>query len=275
MNKLFKTLIYGGNVSLSVLQTTDLVKKGMAIHGLRPAAGRTFGELLTCGTYMAGCLKSDKGAVSITIKGKNGSASASVSGDINLHMRGYIDDGAEGKLEGGFMTVIKDDGFFRPFTGACELVSDSVSANMEHYFEISEQITTYVSVGADVGENGECRAAGGVVMQLLPGHTKETKDAAYVKMKNFKDVASLIAEMGAEGIMNRYFAEETKGGHVYMTSPDYICNCSRERISRVLLSAGKQELEDIIKEQGCVSVHCHYCNKDYKFSDRDIKKLFK
>lgn len=275
MNILYKTLIYGGNVSLSVLQTTDLVNRGIAIHGLRPAAGRTFGSLLTCGAYMAGCLKSERGAISITIKGANGSGSASVSGDVNLHMRGYIDDGAEGRLEGGFMTVIKDDGFFRPYTGACELISDDVSRNMEHYFELSEQIVTRVSVGADVGKDGVCRAAGGVVMQLLPGHSEEDKRAVYKKMEQFGNPAAIIAEMGAEGLMKKYFSAETEGGHIYMTSPDYICNCSREKISAVLVSLGREELERIIAEQGCVSVHCHYCNSDYKFGTEDIEEIFR
>ncbi len=274
MNKLYKTLIYGKQVSLSVLETTDLVNSAAKVHRLAAPAASTLGQLLTCGAYMSGCLKSERGAISITVKGGGGAGTASVSGDINLHMRGYIDGSAEGRLAGGFMTVVKDDGFFRPFTGACELVSDDVSANMEHYFQLSEQIPTRVRVGARFSPQGICTAAGGVVMQLLPGHTQETLATVNAKVQAIGDVAEAIARGGAEGLLHDYFSEETKEGHVYLTQPDYICNCSREKISRLLLSMGKEELYDIIKEQGSVSAHCHYCNTDYLFGKEDIDKLF-
>ncbi|MCD8373383.1 MAG: Hsp33 family molecular chaperone HslO [Clostridia bacterium] len=273
MNYLYKTLIFDRQVSLSVMETTDLVNKAIKIHSLNPSAAKTLGEMLTCGVYMSGCLKSEKGAVSITVKADDGVGAVSVSGDINLHMRGYIDGSMNGKLKGGYMTVIKDDGFSRPFVGASELISDDVSRNMMNYFDASEQIPTAVSVGVEIGEDGKCVAAGGVVMQLLPGTSDENRDLAEEKMQNFLHPEKLIKSVGAKGIMDTFFAEETKGGHVYMTNPDYICNCSRQKISSVLLAIGKNELYNILEEQGSVSVHCHYCNTDYVFDKKDIDEL--
>ncbi len=274
MNRLYKTLIYDKQVSLSVLDTTGIAQDARDIHRLAPAAAKTLAELLTCGTYMAGCLKSPKGAVSITVKAGENSGSVSVSGDVEQHMRGYIDGSAEGRLCGGFMTVVKDDGFFRPFTGACELVSDDVSKNMEHYFDISEQIPTKVCVAAKF-DGEKCVAAGGIVMQLLPGASAKTAAAVEKKAALIGDVAADIAELGAEGVVKKYFAGETEGTYSYITEPQYRCNCSRSKISALLATMGRAELEDIIKEQGEVSVHCHYCNTDYKFGSEDIEKLFK
>ena len=274
MNRLYKTLIYDKQVSLSVLDTTGIAQDARDIHRLAPAAAKTLAELLTCGTYMAGCLKSPKGAVSITVKAGENSGSVSVSGDVDLHMRGYIDGSAEGRLCGGFMTVVKDDGFFRPFTGACELVSDDVSKNMEHYFDISEQIPTKVRVAAKF-DGEKCVAAGGIVMQLLPGASPNTAAAVEKKAALIGDVAADIAALGAEGVVKKYFAGETEGTYSYITEPQYKCNCSRSKISALLATMGRAELEDIIKEQGEVSVHCHYCNTDYKFGGEDIEKLFK
>ena len=274
MNRLYKTLIYDKQVSLSVLDTTGIAQDARDIHRLAPAAAKTLAELLTCGTYMAGCLKSPKGAVSITVKAGENSGSVSVSGDVEQHMRGYIDGSAEGRLCGGFMTVVKDDGFFRPFTGACELVSDDVSKNMEHYFDISEQIPTKVRVAAKF-DGEKCVAAGGIVMQLLPGASAKTAAAVEKKAALIGDVAADIAALGAEGVVKKYFAGETEGTYSYITEPQYKCNCSRGKISALLATMGREELEDIIKEQGEVSVHCHYCNTDYKFGSEDIEKLFK
>ena len=274
MNRLYKTLICNKQISLSVLETTDLAQTARDIHGLEPSAAKALAELLTCGAYMSGCLKSEKGAVSITIKGGDNAGTASVSGDVNLHLRGYIDGSAQGRLSGGFMTVVKDDGFFRPFTGACELVSDDVSKNMEHYFDISEQIPTKVRVAAKF-DGEKCVAAGGIVMQLLPGASAKTAAAVEKKAALIGDVAADIAALGAEGVVKKYFAGETEGTYSYITEPQYRCNCSRSKISALLATMGREELEDIIKEQGEVSVHCHYCNTDYKFGSEDIEKLFK
>ncbi|MDE7330611.1 MAG: Hsp33 family molecular chaperone HslO [Clostridia bacterium] len=273
MNKLYKTLVYDRQVSLSVLDTTALVNDAIKIHNLNEASAKLLGGLLTACAYMAGCLKSEKGAVSITVKSGDGSATASVSGDMQGHIRGYI-DGAEHGLTGGVMTVIKDDGFYRPFVGTCELKCNDVAENLMQYFHISEQIPTAVAIGVKV-ENGVCARAGGVVMQLLPGTSEENMDKAENAMQNFVDVVSVLERLGADGIMKEYFGCDAEEKYIYLTFPAYKCNCSRKKIEGVIMPVGKTELLKIAKEDGKVSVHCHYCNTDYAFTADDIEGLFK
>lgn len=270
MNKLYKSLIYDREVSLSVLETTQLVNDAIKIHNLNVGSAKTLGSLLTCAAYMAGCLKSDKGAVSITIKANGDSATASVSGDKDLHIRGYIDGECSGRIGGGYMTVVKEDGFYRPFVGACELKGDSVSENFMQYFHMSEQIETAVAIDVKI-KDGKCVAAGGVVMQLMPGCSQENMDRAEEQMQAFVNVAEVIERLGADGIMREYFDGEAK--HCYQYFPEYKCNCSRKKIEGVILPLGKDELSAIIEEEGAVRVHCHYCNKDYEFTGEDIDKL--
>lgn len=272
MNKLCKALIYDNEVSLSVLDTTELVNDAIKIHNLNDNGAKILGGLLTACAYMAGCLKSETGAVSITVKSKDGSCSASVSGDSSGHIRGYI-DGADGGLKGGSMTVIKDDGFFRPFIGTCELKCGDVSENLMQYFHISEQIETAVAIGVKM-KDGKCAAAGGVVMQLLPGTHEENMDAAENMMQNFVNAADVVEKFGADGILNGYFKDLCGETTTYFTFPEYKCNCSRKKIEGVIIPLGFDELEKIVEEQGAVSVHCHYCNTDYKFSGKDVAKLF-
>ena len=252
MNKLFKALIYDKQVSLSVLDTTDLVNKAIKIHNLSGQSARLLGNLLTVCAYMSGCLKSDKGAVSITVKSPDSS----------------------GSLAGGTVTVIKDDGFYRPFVGTCLAGSDDVSAIITEYFHMSEQIPTAVSVDVKLGEDGSCIAAGGVIMQLLPGTSEVNIAKAEERMQAFLKPADVIAECGAEGIIRTYFDGQIDKNGLYLLHPDYICNCSRSKIEAVILPLGEKELLSVCDEQGCVSVHCHYCNTDYTFDKDDIKKLF-
>jgi molecular chaperone Hsp33 len=272
MNTLYKALIYDRQVSLSVFQTTKLVNDAIQTHHLKGQEAVTLGNLLGCCVYMAGCLKSDKGAISITVKAGEDSSTVSVSGDKNLHIRGYIDGG--GALKGGTMTVIKDDGFSRPFIGTIALPCDDVSEDLMQYFHQSEQIPTAVAVGVKLNDDGSCKVAGGVVMQLLPGTSEENMDKAEQKMQSFVNVCDVLEKYGAQGIIEELFRDECDRQYIYQTFPSYKCNCSRKKISGVLLSMGKAELLDIIKEQGKVSVHCHYCNTDYDFYKEDIEKLF-
>lgn len=272
MNKLYKSLVYDNQVSLSVLETTQLVNDAIRIHRPDDRSAEILGGLLTAAAYMAGCLKSERGAVSITVKSGDGSATVSVSGDFKGHIRGYI-DGGNGGLKGGTLTVIKDDGFYRPFVGTCELKCDDVSENLMNYFHQSEQIPTAVAIGVKVVD-GVCRAAGGVIMQLLPGTSDENMDRAEERMQAFVNAAEVVERLGADGIMREYFAEVAKDSGVYLTFPEYKCNCSRAKISGVLATLGKSELDSIIKEEGQVKVHCHYCNRDYIFTQKDVDKLF-
>lgn len=274
MNKLIKTLVYDRQVSLTVLDTTDLVNDAIRIHDLKNSAAVTMGDMLTCAAYMAGCLKSERGAVSVTVKADGEVGTVSVSGDHDLHIRGYIDGECGGKLKGGYMTVVKDDGFYRPFVGTCELVCDDVSEDFMHYFDKSEQIPTAVAVGTELDGDGKCVAAGGVIMQLLPGTTDENMDRAENVMQNFVRVCDALKTYGADGILHEFFKEEAENGSVYTYFPEYKCNCTREKIAGILHSVGREELQNIVKEQGKVSVHCHYCNTDYEFFKEDIDKLF-
>ena len=272
MNKLYKSLVYDMQVSLSVLETTDMVNDAIKIHRLDDASAEILGGMLTAAAYMAGCLKSERGAVSLTVKSGDGSATVSVSGDSKGHIRGYI-DGGEGGLRGGTLTVIKDDGFYRPFVGTCELVSSDVSLNLMEYFDISEQIPTAVMIDVKI-KDGRCVAAGGVIMQLMPGVSEENSAKAGETMQSIPDIAEEIERVGAEGIMNEYFASETERGGAYLTFPEYRCNCSRGKIRDVIVSLGKSELQSIISQEGEVRVHCHYCNKDYVFTEKDVEEIF-
>ena len=172
------------------------------------------------------------------------------------------------------MTVIKEDGFFRPFTGTIELKCDDISENLMQYFHISEQVPTAVAIGVKT-ENGRCAVAGGVIMQLLPGTSEENMDRAENAMQNFVNVAEVLEKYGADGIMEKFFGEDTEDKGIYLTFPEYKCNCSRQKIvDKALAPLGKSELLKIVEELGAVSVHCHYCNTDYVFSGEDIEKLW-
>lgn len=270
MDKILRNLIFKGQVSVAVMETTELVNGAIAVHGTGAAASRLLGGLLTCAAYLASSLKEDTGSVSLTVKAKDGDGAVSVSADKNLHIRGYADGTCTQTLAGGTLTVVREDGYSRPFVGTCDIHGDDVSDILARYFGQSEQIASAVSIFAEIGEDGKCVRAGGVVMQLLPDASDEAVNGATELFDSYRENYQSV---GAEQAYSKLFAPVASGNAETLT-PEYKCNCSESKIKGVLSAVGKEELLKICDEVGEVKVHCHYCNTDYSFDRTRIEEEF-
>ncbi|MCM1546176.1 MAG: Hsp33 family molecular chaperone HslO [Clostridiales bacterium] len=276
MDKIIRSLICDGQVSLTVLETRDLVNEAIKIHRPTAKAAEILGGLLTCGAYLAAGLKDERGCVSLTVKAKDGDGAVSVSADGALRVRGYADGSCENTLVGGTLTVVREDGYSQPFVGTCEILSDDVSDILETYFGQSEQIATAAAI--EVKTDGEsCVSAGGVVMQLMPDASDEAIWEATDVFDQFKSRESITKRpaepIDAQKIFDWQFAPYSSG-EVVTVFPEYRCNCSEEKIRGVLASVGKAELLKICEELGEVKVHCHYCNRDYIYGKARIEEIF-
>ncbi len=276
-DKILRTLICDGQVSLAVLETTELVNQAVKIHKPTDRAAEILGGLLTCGAYIASGLKSESGCVSLTVKAKDGDGAVSVSADSLLHVRGYADGSCTSTLAGGSLTVVREDGFMRPFTGACEIGSDDISDILETYYGQSEQLATAAAIEVEFDSSGTCVWAGGIVMQLMPDATDEAIWQATDLFDQYKNRQSIKGQKalpaGADKILENCFRPYISG-EVTEVFPQYKCNCSEEKIRRVLASVGRAELLKICEESGEVKVHCHYCNKDYTYDKKRIEEIF-
>lgn len=277
MDKIIKTLICDGQVSLAVLDCKDLVNRAVEIHGLNGEEARVLGGLLVCGAYISSFLKEESGSVSLTVHAKNSDGAASVSADFFQHIRGYADGSVCHSLAGGTLTVVREDGFSQPFVGTCEIKNDDISDILETYYGISEQVATAAAIDLIFGGDGKCVMAGGVVMQLLPDASDQMIWQATDVFDQFKNREAIKKNPkmyeSAQEIYDNYFAPYA-GGEVSALYPEYRCNCSEEKIRRVLASVGKTELLKICEELGEVKVHCHYCNKDYIYDGKRIEDIF-
>lgn len=284
ISRIFKTLIFGGEVSLAVLDTTSLVNEAIRIHHLSPTAAAALGRTLTASAYLCSWLKDEDDALSVTIKGDGAGGQIGVSGDSSLGMRGFIEHPdvslpprADGKLDvgacvgkHGTLTVIREEKGALPFVGTTELVSGEIAEDFSAYFLISEQRPTAFALGVKISPEGKCIGAGGVILQPLPGAGEESISKTEEAIAKYSAVSTLIAEKGAEGILRGDFGAENWTEREI----SYRCHCSREKIADILRSMGREELERIVSEDGKVSVHCHYCNTDYDFYQKDIAELF-
>ncbi len=285
MNKLLKGLIFNGEIALSVLDTTDMVNDAIKIHGLSPVCAAALGRTLTVCTFMASTLKNERDKLSVTVAGDGAGGKITVCGNGNLDMRGFIDNPhvdlplrADGKLDvggcvgkNGRLTVVRSMGLKEPYSGSAKLVSGEIAEDFTAYYALSEQQPTAIALGVRIGKDLSCVGAGGVIMQVMPGASEGAIVMAEDVMSQLSNLSSLIEEIGAEGIIDKFIGEVDYTEY----QPKYNCLCSKEYIEKVLVSLGKDELLDIIEKEGKITVDCQFCNKKYQFDGADVDRLFK
>lgn len=284
MNKLLKTLIFNNELSLSVLQTTDMVNDAIKIHKLSPLSAAALGRTLTVCTFMSSDLKGEREKLSVTIAGDGVGGKITVCGNGNLDMRGVIDNPradlplrADGKLnvggcvgKNGRLTVVKSMGLKEPYSGSSQLVTGEIAEDFTAYYAFSHQIPTAIALGVKIGEDYTCVGAGGVIIQALPFASDESLKKAEEIMGELKAISTLIKEIGAEGVLKKFFGDIKYEEY----HPRYNCLCDRKYIEQVLVSLGKNELYDIIEKEGKIKVDCQFCDKVYEFEKADVDGLF-
>ena len=282
MENVLRTLIYDGQVSLTVADTTALVQESAKRHNLTKGSAYLLGKALSAMTYMSACLKMEKGEISLSLKTDGECGGIGVSGNQKLYLRGYIENPSlfgedmqavekNALQNGGSFTVIRDDGYNRPFVGSCGLDDGTIDGAFEQYFATSEQLPTRIYTTVEFNEKDEISFAGVVALQPLPFAEEDAlKKTADLPMESL--LISARDKGVEEGVLSFFEERENVWS---MRKAIYKCNCSREYLSAVLTSLGEREMRKIIREEGKVEVHCHYCNTDYVFTEKDADEIFK
>lgn len=278
-------MIFDNQLSVSVLDTTEMVNQAIKIHNLTPTTAAALGRTLTVCTFMSQGLKSQKDKLSVTINGDGVGGKITVCGNGDLQMRGYIDNPqadlplkSNGKLDvggcvgkNGRITVIKSMGLKDPYSGSCELVSGEIAEDFTAYYAFSEQQPTAIALGVKIGKDGTCVGAGGVIIQALPFASEKALSDGEKIINQLSNLSTIIEEHGAKYVLDTYFGEVEYSEY----TPKYQCVCSREYLEKILISLGKSELYDMVEKDGKISVNCEFCRKEYNFYKEDVDKFFK
>lgn len=283
---LVKALGYNGQVRAYAVSTTELVGEGQRRHNTWPTASAALGRALTAGVMMGAMLKGDE---KLTIKIEGGGPIGVILVDSNAkgEVRGYVtnphvhfDLNEHGKLDvrkavgtDGMLSIVKDIGLRDYFTGQVPLVSGELGEDFTYYFATSEQVPSSVGVGVLVNPDHTIQAAGGFIIQLMPGTEDETITEIEHHLQTIPPVSKMI-QMGLtpEEILAQLLGE----GNVQLLEKlpvVFECPCSRERISNALISLGENEIKDIIETDGKAEAQCHFCNEKYHFSKEDLEEL--
>ena len=283
MDRIYKALIFDNEISLTVMDTTDMVNRAIEIHSLTPLAAAALGRTMTATAFMAASsLKNQEDHLSVTVKGDGPGGSIVVCANQQLQIRGYIDNPQvdlplkpNGKLDvascvgKGRISVVRNIGLKKPYTGSCHIISGEIAEDFAAYYTYSEQQPTGIALGVKIGKDLKCIAAGGVVLQPMPGAKEENIQKAEELLDNFGAVSSLLEELGFDGVIEKYFT----GIEFNQYFPKYQCTCSRDYVDRILITLGEKELYETIEKEGKIEVVCHFCPEKYTYYKEDIDKL--
>lgn len=283
---LVKALAFDGEVRAYSVRTTNTVSEAQRRHDTWRTASAALGRSLTAGTMMGAMLKGEQ-KLTIKVEGNGPIGPILVDAHANGDVRGYVTnphvdfEGTEqGKLRvyqavgtEGFVTVIKDIGMREPFIGQSPIVSGELGEDFTYYFAVSEQTPSSVGVGVLVNGDDSILAAGGFILQIMPGAQDETISFIEDRLQKIPPVSTLIEQgLSPEELLYAVLGED-RVKVLETMDVQFNCTCSRERIESVLISLGKTELEQVREEEEETEVHCHFCNERYKFSKEDITNL--
>jgi len=286
MGKIIRAVAGDDFIKIAVIEARDIVERARQIHGLSPTASAALGRTLCAASLMGNMMKEADAAVTVRINGGGPIGSVLAVSDCEGNVRGYVADPSvdlplrsDGKLDvggavgrDGMLTVIKDIGLREPYVGSVELISGEIAEDFSAYYVESEQVPAACGLGVLVDTDCSIRAAGGFIVQLMPG----APDGLIEKLEDnifFMDqLTTILDEDGLEEVI----AQVLKGLEPRIleeSEAEYRCYCSRERVADALRSVGKAALEEIAQQETPTEVGCQFCDKVYVFSQDEIKDL--
>ncbi len=286
MDKIIRATAADGFIKMAVITAKDIVERARQIHGHAPTACAALGRTL-CGASLLGqAMKEEKAALTIRINGGGPIGSVVAVSDCEGNVRGYVENPhcelplrPDGKLNvggavgrDGMLTVSRDLGMREPYIGSVELVSGEIAEDLTAYLLESEQVPSACALGVLVDTNLTIRAAGGFIVQLMPG----AEDSLIEKLEDnifmMDQLTTVLDEDGPEEL----FRQVLRGfeHHVVAEAPvGYRCPCSRERVAMALSVIDDSELEEMIREGKDAEILCQFCDRRYTFSPVDLRKI--
>ncbi|MEK4826790.1 Hsp33 family molecular chaperone HslO [Niallia sp. FSL W8-0951] len=283
---LVKALAFDGEVRAYAVRSTETVGEGQRRHHTWPTASAALGRSLTATAMLGAMLKGDQ-KLTVKIDGGGPIGLILVDGNAKGEVRGYVtnpqvhfDLNEHGKLDvkravgtEGTLSVVKDIGMRDYFTGQVPIVSGELGEDFTYYLFNSEQVPSSVGVGVLVNPDNSILAAGGFIIQLMPGAKDETITKIEQRLSEIPPISKLIEK----GLTPEELLEEICGKDnvkIIENMPiSFTCTCSKERFSNAIISLGQAEIEDIINTDGQAEAECHFCNEKYLFTKDELETL--
>ncbi|MFE6170343.1 Hsp33 family molecular chaperone HslO [Viridibacillus arvi] len=281
---LVRALGFNNSVRAFAVSTTETVGEAQRRHDTWPTTSAALGRTMTASVMMGAMLKGED-KITIKVEGNGPIGSMIVDANAKGEVRGYVtnphvefDLNPQGKLDvrravgtEGALTVVKDLGLRDFFSGQVPIVSGEIAEDFTYYFATSEQVPSSVGLGVLVNTDDSILAAGGFIIQLLPGVDDETITQIENQLSKIEPVSKMIQKgFTPEEILKAVLGEDNV--QMLDTLPvKFECNCSKERFGAAIISLGEKEIRDMIEEDGKAEAHCHFCQEKYQYSKEELE----
>lgn len=280
-----RAIAAGGQIRAFAATTKDTVEKARQLHNTSPIATVALGRLLTGGVMMGVTMKNDSDILTVQIKGNGPIGAMIVTADPKGNVKGFVanpevmlplKDGRldiAGAVGIGVLSVIKDIGLKEPYVGDTILITSEIADDLTYYYATSEQIPSSVGLGVLMDKDNTVEQAGGFIIQLMPDATEEVIDKLEKRIKEIKSVTHMLEN----GMTPEKILEYILGGmelEILDTIPtQFYCNCSKERVSKAVMSIGVKDLKEMVDDNKPIEVNCHFCNSHYTFSPQELGQM--
>ncbi len=286
MGKIIRAVAADDQIKIAVITGADIVEQARQIHGLSPTASAALGRTLMGASLLGNALKGGEDTLTIRMNGGGPAGNVVAVSDSSGHVRGYLDEPqadlptrTDGKLDvggligrDGVITVSKDLGLKEPYIGSVALVSGEVAEDLAAYLLESEQIASACGLGVLVGTDFRILAAGGYLVQLLPGAPEELIAALEDNIFMMDQLTTILHEDGAEEVLNQV-TKNLQPRILAVDDVEYRCSCSWERVSEALKSIGAEALRGLAAEEDDTEVACQFCGRKYMFRRQDLLEI--
>ncbi len=287
MGKIVRYITDDGSAFVIAADTTDVVARAEQIHKTSAVNTAALGRLMTAASMMGDMLKGKDDSITLRLNGGGPAGSVIAVSDSDGNVRGYVQNpvveiplNEAGKLDvkgtvgtNGYLFVMKDIGLNEPYVGQTQIVSGEIAEDITNYYATSEQTPTVCALGVLVNPDLTVAAAGGFMIQLLPGCPEEVIDKIEYAMQDIDPVTTMLSNgMSPDDIAKRAL-KNISIDKLDESKIEYRCNCSKERVEAALISTGRESLEEMAESDEDTCVECHFCDRVYKFTPDDIKNL--
>ncbi|MFI5316738.1 MAG: Hsp33 family molecular chaperone HslO [Myxococcota bacterium] len=280
-----RTVSVDGGLSVRALVATGLVAEAAARHGTAPTASAALGRALMGAVLLAAGAEEDE-TLQLQFRGDGPVGQVTVISDHLGRVRGYVGDPSAhppprgGKLDvgaavgKGILAVVRHHPAWRePYSGIVPLVSGEVAEDIAHYLAVSEQTPSALGAGVFVESDGSIGAAGGYLVQTLPGVEEAVLERLEVTIRALPSPTALIrGGLGADGIVDALLG--AAGGRAReRSSPRFFCSCSADRVRRAVALLGRDETREIASRGEVVDVRCEFCATHYRLAPDEVGSL--
>lgn len=270
---------------LLAITAKGMVSEAQQRHDAWKNSAAALGRTLIGSVLLAGAELTPHEELTVRLLGNGPVGPIVVTAKADLTVKGYVKnphvalrarpDGhidVKAGVGQGWLEVTKDLGLKQPYTGQVPIVSGEIAEDFAYYLTKSEQIPSAVGLSVFVNPNNTIGAAGGFMLEALPGASQTLITQTIARIKAMPQLSrSLLAGMTPEAL-----ARQILGDDCQLFAPQPIafkCDCSKAKYAKILATLERHQLRDMLAQDHGAELTCSFCGNQYHYDETELATI--